>query len=128
VTGMAPTILFKDDKPVMVLGAPGGNRIMGAVLQTILNVVDHGMTALEAVSAPRIDCQGETIEVERRIPRWTCEELRKRGYQVARDLASYGSFPARVHAILIDQNQGVPHGGADPRAYGMALSVASTGR
>ena len=101
---------------------------MGAVLQTILNVVDHGMTALEAVSAPRIDCQGETIEVEGRIPRWTCEELRKSGYEVARDLASYGSFPARVHAILIDPSQGTLRGGADPRDYGMALSVVLPGR
>jgi gamma-glutamyltranspeptidase/glutathione hydrolase len=128
VTGMAPTILYKDDKPVMVLGAPGGNRIMGAVLQTILNVVDHGMTALDAVSAPRIDCQGETIDVEGRIPRWVCQGLRKMGHEVDRDLASYGSFPARVHAILIDQHHGTLHGGADPRDYGMALSVASPGR
>ena len=125
VTGMTPTILYKEQEPILVLGAPGGNRIMGAVLQTILNVVDHRMTVLEAVSAPRIDCQGEAIEVEGRIPLWTCEELRKMGYEVDRDLASYGSFPARVHAILRDPSQGTLHGGADPRDYGMALSVVS---
>jgi gamma-glutamyltranspeptidase/glutathione hydrolase len=123
VTGMAPTILYKDDKPVMVLGAPGGNLIMGAVLQTILNVVDHGMTLLDALSAPRIDCQGEIIHLEGRIPRWVCDGLRKMGFDVERDLASYGSFPARVHAIQIDQHRGTLHGGADPRGYGMALSV-----
>ena len=58
VTGALPCILLKDERPFMVLGAPGGAKIISAVLQTILNVVDHGMTAQEAVSAPRIDCQG----------------------------------------------------------------------
>jgi gamma-glutamyltranspeptidase/glutathione hydrolase len=123
VTGMAPTLLFKDDELFMVLGAPGGNRIMGAVLHTILNVVDHGMSLLEAVSAPRVDCQGERIEVEGRIPKWTCEELTRRGFQVVRDVASHGSFPARVHGILVDRERGQLVGAADPRDYGMALTV-----
>ena len=126
LTGASPTILFKDGEPFMVLGAPGGTRIISAVLQTILNVVDHGMTLLEAVSAPRIDCQRETIYVEGRVPRWVCEDLEKRGFQVTRDLASYGPYPsrsARVHAILVDKERGSLSGGADPRGYGVALSV-----
>lgn len=126
VTGACPTILFKEGEPFMVLGAPGGTRVIGAVLQTILNVVDHGMTMLEAVSAPRFDCQGENIYVEGRVPRWVCEELEKRGLQVARDLASYGPYPtrsARVHAILVDGERGGLGGGADPRGYGVALSA-----
>ena len=125
-TGGSPTIVFKDGAPYMVLGAPGGTRIISAVLQTILNVIDRGMTILEAVSAPRIDCQGEITDVEGRIPRWVCEGLSARGHQVVRDLASYGVYPttaARVHAILIDETRGRLSGGADPRGYGVALAV-----
>jgi gamma-glutamyltranspeptidase/glutathione hydrolase len=123
---IAPTILFRESAPFMVLGAPGGTRVISAVLQTILNVVDHGMTVLEAVSAPRLDCQGESIYVEGRVPRWVCAELEKRGLPVARDLASYGPYPARsarVHAILVDEEREGLSGGADPRGYGVALSV-----
>ena len=124
-TGGSPTIVFRDEKPFMVLGAPGGTRIISAVLQTILNVIDHDMTILEAVSAPRIDCQGEIIDVEGRIPRWVCESLEAQGRRVVRDLASYGVYPttaARVHAILIDGATGRLSGAADPRGYGVALS------
>jgi gamma-glutamyltranspeptidase/glutathione hydrolase len=124
VTGMAPTIIFKDGRPFLILGAPGGNRIMSAVSQTILNVIDHRMTLLEAVVAPRIDCQGDFIDVEGRIPRSTCHELEQRGHHIVRDPASYGSFPARVHAILVDPDRGLLVGAADPRDYGMALSAS----
>ena len=51
-TGMVPTILFKNDEPFMILGALGGSVIISAVLQTILNIVDFGMSPMEAVSVP----------------------------------------------------------------------------
>jgi len=126
VTGALPCIVFKDEKPFMVLGAPGGTRIISAVLQTIVNVIDHGMTALEAVSAPRIDCQGGRIYAEGRIPAYVCDELASRGFPVQRDTASYGVYPtnaARVHAIVLDDARGGLSGGADPRGYGVALAV-----
>src|SRR6185437_5415660 len=56
-SSMTPTILTKDGKPVLILGTPGGARIITAVLQTILNVVDFGMNIQEAVDAPRIHHQ-----------------------------------------------------------------------
>ena len=54
---MTPTIVTRDGKFFMVVGAPGGSRIITAVLQTILNVVDFGMNAQDAVDAPRIHHQ-----------------------------------------------------------------------
>jgi len=54
---MTPTILTKDGKPVLILGTPGGAKIITTVLQTILNVVDFGMNVQEAVDAPRIHNQ-----------------------------------------------------------------------
>jgi gamma-glutamyltranspeptidase / glutathione hydrolase len=57
LSSMSPTILTRDGQPVLVLGTPGGSRIITAVLQTILNVVDYRMNIQEAVDAPRIHNQ-----------------------------------------------------------------------
>ncbi len=57
LSSMTPTILVKDGKPVMVTGTPGGSRIITVVLETILNVIDYGMSISEAVDAPRIHNQ-----------------------------------------------------------------------
>lgn len=57
LSSMSPTILTRDDKPVLVLGTPGGSKIITTVLHTILNVVDYGMNVQEAVDAPRFHQQ-----------------------------------------------------------------------
>ena len=57
LSSMSPTIVTKDGKPVMVLGTPGGSRIITTVLHGIVNVVDYGMNAQEAVDAPRFHHQ-----------------------------------------------------------------------
>jgi gamma-glutamyltranspeptidase/glutathione hydrolase len=57
LSSMSPTIVSKDKQPVMVLGTPGGSRIITVVLHTILNVVDYGMNVQEAVDAPRFHQQ-----------------------------------------------------------------------
>ncbi len=57
LSSMSPTIVSKDDRPVMVLGTPGGSRIITAVLLTVLNVIDYGMNVQEAVDAPRFHQQ-----------------------------------------------------------------------
>ncbi len=66
LSSMSPTIVTKDGKPVMVLGTPGGSRIITAVLHTIINVIDYGMNVQEAVDAPRFHQQWlpETTSVE----------------------------------------------------------------
>jgi gamma-glutamyltranspeptidase/glutathione hydrolase len=57
LSSMSPTIIARDGKPVLILGTPGGSRIITTVLQTILNVVDFQMNIQEAVDAPRIHHQ-----------------------------------------------------------------------
>jgi gamma-glutamyltranspeptidase / glutathione hydrolase len=57
LSSMSPTIVTKDGKPVMVVGTPGGSRIITAVTHTILNVIDYGMNIQEAVDAPRFHQQ-----------------------------------------------------------------------
>ena len=57
LSSMSPTIVTQNDKPVMVLGTPGGSRIITAVTHVILDVIDYGMNVQEAVDAPRFHQQ-----------------------------------------------------------------------
>jgi gamma-glutamyltranspeptidase/glutathione hydrolase len=57
LSSMAPTIVLRDGKVAMVLGSPGGSRIITITLETLLNLVDHDMSAQEAVDAPRLHHQ-----------------------------------------------------------------------
>ncbi|SEB71169.1 gamma-glutamyltransferase 1 Threonine peptidase. MEROPS family T03 [Bradyrhizobium erythrophlei] len=57
LSSMSPTIVTRDGKPVMVVGTPGGSRIITAVLLTMINAIDYGMDAQEAVDMPRFHQQ-----------------------------------------------------------------------
>jgi len=57
LSSMSPTIVSKEGRPVMVVGTPGGSRIITAVLHAIINVIDYGMNVQEAIDAPRFHQQ-----------------------------------------------------------------------
>ena len=119
-TAMCPSILFKDDRPCFIVGAPGGTYITMGVLQAILNAVDFGMSALEAVSAPRFSATSNVIEITNRILRSAERDLVTAGYQHAA-LPRPMPLPG-VHAIRIGDD-GRIDGGADPGRDGMAIAV-----
>jgi len=86
LSSMSPTIVEKDGKPVLVLGSPGGPRIITAVLETITNIVDFAMTPQDAVAAPRFHHQWlpDTLYYERDgLPSATLAGLAERGYRLA---------------------------------------------
>ena len=118
-SAMSPTIVFRGDMPFLMLGAPGGTTITMGNLQTILNVIDFGMDAQQAVSAPRFTATSDTIELTNRILRATERDLQAKGYPTRR--LPYSYFMPTVHAIRI-QN-GAFDGGADPSGDGMAAQV-----
>jgi gamma-glutamyltranspeptidase/glutathione hydrolase len=66
LSSMSPTIVTKDGKPFMVIGSPGGSRIITITLEAIVNVIDHGMDIQQAIDAPRIHHQWlpDTVYVE----------------------------------------------------------------
>jgi gamma-glutamyltranspeptidase/glutathione hydrolase len=101
VSSMAPTILLRDGKLFMTVGAPGGSRIPTAILQVILNVVDFGMNVQDAVDAPRIHHQWlpDRISAERGISPDTIALLKARGHEVD---YNPGVVLAQVAAILND--------------------------
>ena len=118
-TGMSPTIVFKDDNPYIIVGAPGGTYITMGILQTLLNVIEFDMNMQEAVSAPRFTANSNAIDVTNRIPRFITKELEAKGYEVIRNPFSYGF--AGVHGIRV--KDGIWDGGADPGRDGMVLIV-----
>ena len=63
LSSMSPTILSRDGKPFMVIGSPGGSRIITITLEAILNVIDFGMDISQAVNAPRIHHQWQPDKV-----------------------------------------------------------------
>lgn len=122
-SALSPTIVFRDDKPFFLVGSPGGTTITMGNLQAILNAVDFGMTAEQAVIAPRFTTTSNTIEVTNRILRATERDLQARGYPTKRHAQSY--MNPIVQAIRIAH--GKLDGGADPSGDGMAAKVEMPG-
>jgi gamma-glutamyltranspeptidase / glutathione hydrolase len=119
ITMMVPTMVFAGDRLRAVVGAPGGTKIVTAVLQTLLNVFDHGMTPVEAVSAARVDYQAETVQAEGRVPIAVIEGLRAAGYAVNRRPQNYDWYFANAQLIVADPD-GTLRGASDPRKDGGA--------
>lgn len=85
LSSMSPTIVTKDGQVFLVLGSPGGSRIISITLQTALNIIDHGMPPQEAVNAPRIHHQWLPDEVyyeQRGLSKDTLMLLDKMGYKM----------------------------------------------
>ncbi len=83
LSSMSPTIITKDGKTFMVVGSPGGSLIITITLNTVMNVIDYGMTLQEAVNAPRIHQQwlpDVVIYETRGISPDTLKILKERGY------------------------------------------------
>jgi len=117
LSSMTPTILEKDGKLVMVVGTPGGTTIITSVFQTILNVIDHGMTMQEAVTAPRFHSQWapDVVFTEPKAFKPNDSlQLVKKGHQ----FKSRGRYGA-VDAIRVLKD-GKLEGGADPRGEDQA--------
>lgn len=115
LSSMTPTLVLKDGKPVLVVGTPGGSRIITTVLEVIVNVIDHGMTLQEAVDAPRIHHQWfpDTIAAEPfALSKDTVKALTAMGHKVVA-LEPWGSGNA-VEAIGIAP--GRLYGASDSRA------------
>jgi len=110
LSSMTPTIILEGERPVLIVGASGGPRIISATVQTILNALDFGMPIKEAVAAPRIHHQWKPndLRVEEKIPQDTRASLKRRGHRV-KVSRSIGT----VQGILV--RGGVISGQADPR-------------
>lgn len=113
LSSMSPTIVLKDGKLFMVVGSPGGARIITTVLQVISNVIDHKMDISEAIEAPRFHMQWLPDEI--RIEKYGMvqdvkDNLKKMGYQIVTK-----PVMGDVNAIVIDPKTHIMYGSGDPR-------------
>ena len=117
VTMMTPTMVFDGGRLRVCVGAPGGTKIVTGVLQVLVNILDHGMSPVEAVSAPRVDFQGDIVQAEARIPATVCGGLEKLGYRVNRRTLNYDSYFSRPQ-VIASEHDGFLLGASDPRKDG----------
>lgn len=116
LSSMSPTLVFKDSKPYIVTGSPGGSRIITTVTQVISNVIDHDMNIAEATHAPRIHDQWlpDEIRIEKALNVDTIKKLESMGHKV-----SPQSAMGSTQSIMITPN-GV-YGSSDPRIVDAAV-------
>lgn len=114
-TGMTPTILLKEGKPVWAIGALGGFGIISGVAQTIINLIDHKLSPLEAVYAPRMHCEGGLIQLEGRMKEEVAEDLKKKGNPVKFMAGGWEGWTGVVQVISLDPQSGTWRGASDPR-------------
>ncbi|MYM54265.1 gamma-glutamyltransferase [Thalassovita mangrovi] len=113
-SSMAPTIVLKDGKPVLVIGSPGGSRIIGYVAEAIIAHIDWGMDVQQAVAMGHLVNRFGTYDVEEGSPAATlAAPLEAMGYEVKARALNSG-----LHAIAIGEGL---RGGADPRREGIAI-------
>lgn len=119
-TSACPTIVFRDGRPEIVIGAPGGAHIAGSVMQALVNMIDFGMSAQEAVEVPRISATSNAIDIVSRIPWSTQRALEMSGHNVVRNARAYAF--AQVHSVVRNA-EGQFSGGADPFSGGAVFSA-----
>jgi gamma-glutamyltranspeptidase/glutathione hydrolase len=119
---MAPTVVLRDGSVEIALGSAGSNRIRSAVLQSMLNVIDHGMEAQQAVEAPRIHYEEGVVEAEPGVDPDALEALERDGWTVHR-WREKNLYFGGAQAVARDRQTGALSGGGDPRRGGAAVLV-----
>lgn len=121
LSSMAPTlVLDPEGRPFMAIGAAGATRIITAVVQIVVNVVDHGMKIDEAIEQPRIyNLETGGLRHERGLGADVVAGLQELGHALTAESksATYGT----AQGILFDLEKGVMYGGADSRRLGVAV-------
>lgn len=112
MSAAAPVVVLRDGKPLLALGSPGGRRVISAIYQCLVNVIDFGLGMQAAISTPRMHCEGRRTELSSRLPVEVIDGLRELGHEVeVDDDTLFTSHFARPNGILIDPVTGDLHGG-----------------
>ncbi|MBZ5570305.1 MAG: gamma-glutamyltransferase [Acidobacteriia bacterium] len=126
LSAMTPTIVLKDDKLFLVLGSPGGSKIITTVANILMGVVDFGMNIQEAVEAPRFHHQWlpDKVNVEQWFSPDTVKALEAKGHHVERGVtvgAEWEPYWSDGECVAIDQKTGERLGASDGRHNGKAI-------
>ena len=114
-SSMAPMIVFRDGKPYMAVGSPGGSAIINYVAKTLVGVLDWNLNIQQAISLPNLGSRNQATELERgTLLEDMAPALRGMGHEV-----KVVDFPSGIQGIVMDG--GKLTGGADPRREGLVL-------
>jgi gamma-glutamyltranspeptidase/glutathione hydrolase len=119
---MAPTVVLRDGEIELGLGSAGSNRIRSAILQTVVRTVEQGMSAAEAVRAPRLHFEAGVVQAEPGIDETALARIEAAGLPVARRPA-INLFFGGVQAVARDPVTGALSGGGDPRRGGAVATA-----
>lgn len=110
LSSMTPTMVFKDDKPILVTGSPGGARIITTVLQTVLNAIDYEMNPAQNAASPRFHHQWlpDELRLEQGFSPDTQRLLEERGHTIS-------VKPAMGRTQTVQQRNNALQGYSDPR-------------
>lgn len=116
-------MVFRDGRPLLVGGTPGGDFQVQTNLQVLTNILDLGLDVQRAIDAPRWGYTGEAgLQLEERFPPSLVEELRALGHQVSL-LHPWSITSGRAQVIVRDPQSGAYVGGSDSRGEGCALGL-----
>ena len=106
LSAIAPMVLLRGGKPYISTGAPGGRRIMSAMVHVVTNLVDFGQSPGQAVNGARTHCESAELLVDTRVPQATRDALVAMGHTVTPRLETFASSHfARPSAIVVNGSE-----------------------
>jgi len=122
LNNMSPLVALRDGVPFLAVGSPGGARIVNAISQVVVNVVDHGLGIQDAIAAPRLDASGPELLLDSRLPDEVLVGLERLGHhqRVVEETFHAAHFSTPL-GILIDPRDGRLHGGVHPFKESVAI-------
>jgi gamma-glutamyltranspeptidase/glutathione hydrolase len=119
---MAPSLVLADGRPRLVVGSAGSIRLRAAILQIVVNVLDHGLSVGEAIDAPRVHLESDVLQLEGGIAPESAERLEESGYEVTRWAARNLYFGGA--SGVARREGGELEAAGDPRRGGAGVVVA----
>lgn len=119
-TEMTPTIVFHADRPMIVIGAAGSEKIPSAIVQVLSNVIDRGYSLEQAIREPRLLALGRKLRLQPGFPSSVTESLTSRGFQLEPVAPDCSVHLGLVHAVRFDADSKQFFGAVDPCSDGTA--------
>ena len=119
-SSIAPTLILKGNEPFLSIGTPGATRIISALVQIIVNIIDFEMDIDEAIEAPRIHAIGDKLYLENRFSESTQDTLISLGHKLVIK-GAYSNYFGGAQGVMMDSENSTLRGGADSRRDGNVL-------
>jgi gamma-glutamyltranspeptidase/glutathione hydrolase len=121
-SGMSPSIVLREGRPRLVVGSAGSLRLRGAVMQIVVNVIEHGFSVREAIERPRVHLEGQELHCEGGHDPAELDKLEAMGWGVAR-WSQQNLYFGGAAAVEVQADGSLAAAG-DPRRGGAGVVVA----